>query len=1191
MRCGENNVTTDYKDLIKIEDLYHYSVNIRYDLDNTKKIKAFIPTPSNVNILKKLLLNTLKREDKKANVLIGPYGKGKSYILLVLLYILSPHRDLSILSDLKRKIKKIDSEVADLIDFIVSEEIRYLPVILNYNYRNPEQAFLVALKDAMERENLENLKFPTSFEMAIETIKKWKADYPEAYCKFESLLSEINFTVEDFIEELKSFNFEVYEYFTKLYSDITAGAQFNALLNDDFINTYRSFMYKLREEGIFDGIYVVFDEFSKFVEEEVRSDVGLQLKTIQDMAELVERDTERAIQFTCIMHKPFDHYLKEAKSVQIDLFRTVEGRFQEIYFISPAKEEYEVIGQVVRKDELKFNVLWENCGKEVTDLYFRVKDLFRHIYDEEGLKNLAKECFPFNPVSLFVLPRLCELVAQNERTLFTFLTSHERGGFLNFIEKRRNPNEGFLLNLDVLFDYFEISFRKEIFNKKVVDIYNKAQKSLALVEDENEKRIIKALAVIYIVDELERLEPKEELLLCSLEMSRETFERALEALLEKKVLIKRRSTQYIEFFLSSNGDLYERINFYKSAKGRDLKSGDVIGKIKGPSFIFPRKYNDEHEITRYFYKIFLEAHELERIDSYQDLWKTKLADGYIIHLLWQNEDEIQRSIEKVKRIDDERILLCVPKDSFDKLDEIKEYVAIQLLMNEAREGNNAGLLYDLELLLEDLENLIANYIDELFEYEQCSFYNHKGELLKIEDERDLNNVVNDICREVYKSTPIVPNEMVNKNNLTPQMQKALANAIKYLLEGKIDEIKGNKPEKTILKVAVVNKGLLDGFCKDAGLRKVLEAIDVFMNKASKEKTSFGEIYSVLQGKGYGMRKGIIPIYLAYKMRDLIEDMVFYFGSKEIDFDEQLFIKINEEPESYYLFCDSKSVEKKMYLKSLTNLFKDYMRDNEQNIYFKIYDAMRTWYISLPPFTQKTNAIEIIEEKLAQKTIRSFKREIANAEQNPFEFISKKLLSVLGCDTYSEAIVKIEKLKKAFDAHLELTVKEVIKNIKDILGFEQDLNILVGLKKWYFLLPKTVKEVFHGEPVNSFLKYIDEVSEKEEMKVVSDLSLILLGIDIAHWDDSSYGLFIERLKEVVNTLAENEKSENTFGFFKISFSEEDKEMGYKMLEKIPISETGKVLKTAIEELLVEFGAAIDEKEKLNILVDIIKERLN
>ena len=40
MKRSESIVTTDYKDLIKVEDLYHYSVNIRYDLDNTKKIKA-----------------------------------------------------------------------------------------------------------------------------------------------------------------------------------------------------------------------------------------------------------------------------------------------------------------------------------------------------------------------------------------------------------------------------------------------------------------------------------------------------------------------------------------------------------------------------------------------------------------------------------------------------------------------------------------------------------------------------------------------------------------------------------------------------------------------------------------------------------------------------------------------------------------------------------------------------------------------------------------------------------------------------------------------------------------------------------------------------------------------------------------------------------------------------------------------
>lgn len=1191
-------LTASYKDLINVDELYHYSVNIRYDLNNLKKIKAFVPTLSNIDVLKKLLLNTLKKNDKKANVLIGPYGKGKSYILLVLLYILSQGKNstkrgdenFSVLAELCDRIKSIDSEAADIIEFILSERISYLPVILNYNYRNPEQAFFVALKESMERESLENLRLHTSFELTIETIKKWEESYPEAFEKFKGYLLAVNFTVDEFVKELARYNYEVYEYFTKIYSDITAGAKFNVLLNDDLISTYKSFTYKLREEGLFNGIYIVFDEFSKFIEEAVRGNHSIQLKTIQDMAELIERDTDRSINFSCIMHKPFDHYLKNATSVRVDLFRTIEGRFQEIYFISSMKDEYEVIGQVIKKDEPKFSALWEQYREKVEGLYLRVNNLFKPAYGEVELKNVARKCFPFNPVALYTLPKLCELMAQNERTLFSYMTSRDKGGFLYFIEKRHSDKEVKLLNIDDLFDYFELYFKKEIFNKKVADIYSKTEKALNLARNENEKKILKALSLFYIIDEPERLEPKEELLRISLDMEGESFDKALEELFERKILIKRKSNQFIDFFLSNNVDLWERIELYKSLKVKDLKISEIATKIKGFGFVFPRKYNDEYEMNRYFYRIFMEARELDTIDSYQDLLNIVFADGYIINLLWQREDEIQKAIEKIKQIKDERILLCIPQRPFEKLDEVREYIALQILYEEAKGEGNESLLYDIELLLEDEETLLTNYIGELFDCKNCRFYDYKGELLSIKSERELGGIINRICYEVYDLTPVIPNEMINKNNLTPQIRKALINAINCILEGKMDDIKGNKPEKTIIKATIVNKGLLDGKCKDKELKRVFEEIDSFLSKSSKQKVSFGKLYSVLQGKRYGLRKGIIPVYLAYKMKDLISSAVFYLQNKEIDFEADLFVKINENPESYFVFCDENSLEKESYLEKLIDLFKDYVRENERNRYSKIYNAIRAWYLSLPPFTQVTSDIKVEGQILSRDCVRTFKREIVSVEQNPFEFISHKLLRILESDSYSLAVLKLEKLKSALDLHLEGVAKEVAKKVKDIMGLKKGLDLSAGLKKWYFSLPKTVTEVFHGEPVNSFLKYLDEINGEEDIKIISDLSVIFTGVDINHWEDSACQNFCKKLKEVSDTLTNTREEENISGFYKILSGEKGTNI-YKTLEKVPISEMGRVLKNAIEELLLEFGAALDEKEKLNVLASIIEERLS
>jgi hypothetical protein len=49
--------------------------------------------------------------------------------------------------------------------------------------------------------------------------------------------------------------------------------------------------------------------------------------------------------------------------------------------------------------------------------------------------NLLEEVYPLHPIAALVLPTLCTRYAQNDRSLFTFLTSAEPYSFRNFLEE------------------------------------------------------------------------------------------------------------------------------------------------------------------------------------------------------------------------------------------------------------------------------------------------------------------------------------------------------------------------------------------------------------------------------------------------------------------------------------------------------------------------------------------------------------------------------------------------------------------------------------------------------------------------------------------------------------------------------------------------------------------------------------
>ena len=72
------------KDWVKIDKRFENSVNLYLDLDNRSKIDNYVYTRSSQDIID-YYLDNIAKDREHATMLIGPYGKGKSHMLLVLL--------------------------------------------------------------------------------------------------------------------------------------------------------------------------------------------------------------------------------------------------------------------------------------------------------------------------------------------------------------------------------------------------------------------------------------------------------------------------------------------------------------------------------------------------------------------------------------------------------------------------------------------------------------------------------------------------------------------------------------------------------------------------------------------------------------------------------------------------------------------------------------------------------------------------------------------------------------------------------------------------------------------------------------------------------------------------------------------------------------------------------------------------
>jgi len=76
-----------YSDYYLINKNFQASINLELDLDNETKLSEYIPTNDICDVLKKYIKSFLGVGGTRASTLVGPYGKGKSFLLLVLTYL------------------------------------------------------------------------------------------------------------------------------------------------------------------------------------------------------------------------------------------------------------------------------------------------------------------------------------------------------------------------------------------------------------------------------------------------------------------------------------------------------------------------------------------------------------------------------------------------------------------------------------------------------------------------------------------------------------------------------------------------------------------------------------------------------------------------------------------------------------------------------------------------------------------------------------------------------------------------------------------------------------------------------------------------------------------------------------------------------------------------------------------------
>ena len=1194
-----------YSDFIHVNEGFQTSVNLEYDLNKPEKVKGYIPTEQSVKVLGEFLKSFYYSNDiqNRANVLVGPYGRGKSHFLLVLSAITSldmfassekeRKEYLVILNELCDKISGVNEEVGALAHAVVESGIRTLPVIINSNFNDINQSFLLAINDALARANLQHLLPETYFDSAISIISKWEKSFPEAHKKLAQELKKKKINIDDLIVGLCRFDQEAYATFCDCYPQIAAGTAFNPMTNMDVVKLYQSVVDALVEQTNYSGINIIFDEFSKFLESNMDKSKMLNFKIIQDIAEIASRSGKNQIHFTCITHKEILDYSSS------DSFKAVEGRFKHVKFVASSEQSYELISNAIVKNatfatfKKKHKARFEEvCSKSA------IIDVFNDLAPDSLEEKLLYGCFPLTPLSAYVLLNISELVGQNERTLFTFLAQNGAYTFREFICNERDSIE--FITPDYIYSYFEELFKKEVFNSKVHSIWKKTNAALLQAKYDSQTRILKAMAVISMIGN-ERLKNTPAHLKSALLMDDASFEKAMRFFQKEHIVSQRDTSEYV--LLTANGvDVQKSVETYVRSNSIKIDEGEMLNAICDSGIVFPREHNDRFSILRYFKTVYMDAKAFLKLKNVEQLFTMHKYDGLIVYLIEDKTIEIEKIKKKINSFAGyPQIIICISDLAFEQQDILKKIEAITHLKKHNDQYPDPHYMEEMEIYEQDLIKRVQDGIDIMFApRSKHSVYLNCVDDLNVDSQVRLIQTISHICNECYNRTPIINNEMVNKNTLSAQIIKGRDLVVQQILDfadsNDIPCMSGYGPEVSIFKSVLSRTGLdKKPRTQDVGLNDVLDEIHRFIATCETRKSNFERLYQTICAAPYGLRKGIIPVLIAYELRQYKEGVIFYFKNKEIELTPGLLSNLNEAPANYQLLIETGTADKEQYLSNLERIFADNAdaRTTSINHIYSVVKSMQNWIRSLPEYTKKFKSYwENGELRTIDAQTESFRRELMKFEINSRELVFDLFVAIFDAQNQLQICSEgIERCKKFLDGHIKNCRTELSKMLIALFMPGYQGGLAKSMMAWYKKLPESTRKHVFDSNSNALLGFASQISTYDDDVILDELMFEFVSMEIEDWNDALARNFVREVADAItkiNDYHEDPVSAKNECMVSISLAGTKLE---KTFSSSTISPLGKTVINNLRAVFDEYNGALEVDEQLAVLAQLIEDIIN
>lgn len=1097
------------------------SINIVHDVGNVALFEQYVPNIKQLDIMNDILSNILQG-NQHAHLLVGPYGAGKSLVGALITTLLTQKK---VTKEIKQFFKDVYT-VSPILEerlqtTLTNKNLKWLPITITGKTGDFENILLESIQKSCLSKGIQlNLKHDASY--IVELVDMWKNEYPEVYKKLEGVLSTSDYTVDLLIEKLESGETSAVALFKTIYSKVVAGTPFYNPNKIDFIEQLTFIFEQLLKKKI--GLFIVFDEFGRFLQTITASKIASTMQQIQDVAELFNRLSNGGL--LMITHTGLQQYSNSNMNLTQGELERVEKRFMEHRLESDSSIFYRSAHKLLRKTEGQLANVFLSSDYDELSFGIMKYNLFPDMSNDEIEGTILEGCQPIHPLTIQLLPSISNILGQNDRTLYMFLNQFDL-----------ETEQGNWYYADRLFDYFYPD-ESMLLTLESMHFYR-----LALNYKVSEKalRIVKLGTLLKLINN--RFLMKEDFLQFALGLEEHQVSNAISELQEVKLLRYNPINKSYELY---EGSLIELDNLYKEISNSFVITNamreSALDEIHENQYYLPLGYNTEKSMTRFIERFFLIGDKPLETSLY--------SDGVIAYIISENVTEKEKVKERVKSFTRNDILFAITSINIEEIGPmLDEYLIYnQMLKSTSILNEDINLKREIELKIETLVYELYQKLQSINSFDEPTVeYFLAGEQFQIDSSLQFEHFIDQWMFERFSMTPEVRNESFNKCKVMSIQRKAAIMLLDQLLKPNFNgefEIAGSGPDyliyATMFKNLKFNFNDLDNQ-QSKELKELRLHLINYINENSR--SSIMALFDIALKEPFGIRKPLVPLFVVALLKDKWNQMAFYANDFSIaEMTGTILYEIVEQEVTFYEYeIYQLSLEEQIMLQSLNSCF--FNNDNALNINV-LFKKLNQWLLGLARFTQVTN--------MQSEKILEFKSIIRASETDPLLALRK----LVNMELTNTDLVNIKE-------ELESFLNNFKKHIHEDTLTAFNVNTIEEIRLQY-------ANIIEKSPQ---LQQIVSLYEKNEN--IDAVILKVVGIRLEEWSDVTYDSYLATLKQY---LVETDDEE-------IRLVDGDKVM--TTIKEVELSVKGKTVFNQLQRIVEAGGRTMNPEEVKYILYKILQ----